>query len=36
MAIWVEKNSAGPLLFHPDKWKHQPYPVKNMQTTFAY
>ena len=35
VVIWVTKNSAGPLFSHPDKWKHQPYPVMNMQTTFA-
>ena len=31
MVIWVEKNLAGPLLSHPYRWKHQPYPVMNMQ-----
>ena len=36
MVIWVEKNSAGPLFSHPDKWKHQPYPVMNTHTTFAF
>ena len=25
MAIWVEKNLAGPLFSHPDKWKLQPW-----------
>ena len=36
MVIWVEKNLAGPLFSHPDKWKHQPYPVMNTHTTIAY
>ena len=36
MVIWVKKNSAGPLFSHFDKWKHQPYPVINTHTTFAY
>ena len=36
VVIWVEKNLAGLLFSHPDKWKHQPYPAMNMQTTFAF
>ena len=32
----MEKNWAGPFFPHPDLWKHQPYPVMNMQTTFAF
>ena len=36
MVILLEKNSAAQLFSHPDKWKHQPYPVMNTHTTFAY
>ena len=36
MVIWVEKNSAGLLFSHPDKWKHQPYPVMNTYSNFAF
>ena len=36
VVIWVEKNSAGLFFSHPDKWKHQPYPVMNTHTTFAF
>ena len=32
----MEKNSTGLLFSHPDKWKHQPSPVMNMQTTVAF
>ena len=32
----MEKNWAGPFFTHPDYWKYQPYPVMNMQTTFAF
>ena len=30
------KNLAGPLFSHPHNWKHQPYPVMNTHTAFAY
>ena len=35
MVIWVEKTWAGPFFPHPNKWKHQPYPVMNTHT-FAF
>ena len=33
---YLGRENMAPLVSHPDKWKHQPYPVMNTHTTFAY